>query len=128
MDKFKTQLELKNKETKTFYKLFIKENNTLISPYQFFEVKKPGYVTLEEPFKGESSDMIGKGAFHARVTEKALDADEFFSKFFENNKNGTHIRLQITVRHRDLIAYGSQDDVAVKGYTITEDVWDSVFN
>jgi len=71
--------------------------------------------------------MIEGDAFHARTREESLHQDEFFSDFFERDKNGEHVRLPIFAENKDIIAFGNQNDVALKSYTITEKTWKSVF-
>lgn len=56
-----------------------------------------------------------------------LKMDIFFSKFFERDKNSEHVSLTIEVTHKDIMAYGIQNDVALRSYRITKEAWDSVF-
>jgi len=127
IDALKTERELCNEETRTFFKLFIKESDYLKTPYMSFIIRVPGQIILPNPEKQDSSYIIEKGAFHARTSEISLKIDIFFSKFFERDNNGEHVSLPIEVTHKDIIAYGIQNDVALRSYRITKKTWDSVF-
>ena len=96
----------------------------------FFTINEPGLITFPVfPEKREKlyPEIIDHDAFHARITEEALKMDIFFAEFFKRDKMGELIKLPIKVTYNDIIAYGIQNDVAFKAYTITEESWNSTF-
>ena len=125
VDKDKTKEELLNRETRTFYKLFLKKECHLETPYLHYKIKGPGKikaVPTGKPF----TDMIGAGVFHARLSQDGTKPDKFFIEYLEFGK---FVCLPITVEAEDLVAFGGlgQDNACMKAYTISQNDWDSVW-
>lgn len=126
VNRIKTEQELKNKCVIpfTFYKVFIKISDHLLSPYWSFPIQKPGRIIMPDPVLLGEQEMIGKDAFHARTRKEALKHDSFYCGFFER---GEPVEVIIHANHKDIIAFGIQDDVALKAFTITFSDWSSIF-
>lgn len=127
ISKWKTDQESKDKSKRTFFKLFIKESDHLKTPYQSFVIKKAGRVVLpSKEFRERIYDIIGEEGFHARTTEEAIKMDIFYYEYFHKEK-AEHVIIEIEVNPEDIVAYGIQNDVAFKSYTIPQDVWNKIF-
>lgn len=120
----KTEQELKNTEPRIFYKVFVKAKDHLLTPYWTFSIHEPGKVIIPDPVSLGMHPMINGDAFHVRTTEGALKQDAFYCEYFDRGKP---INVTINANHEDIIAFGVQDDVALKAYTITEETWNSIF-
>lgn len=107
-----------------FYKVFVKTDTHLISPYWSFKIDRPGRIYIPHPAILDGQEMIGKGAFHARTHEGALKQDAFYCEFFDR---GEPVEIIIHALQEDIIAYGVQDDVALKGFIISFTSWYSIF-
>ena len=118
-----TLKELKNKNLRTFYKIFVKVSNYIITPYWSFKVSRPGEYRLMTAQSLKEQGMINEGAFHARTKKGALQQDIFFCEFFEK---GQPIIIPINVKTEDIIAFGMVNDVAFKAFTVTDEAWNSI--
>jgi hypothetical protein len=129
----KTEQELKNPEPRVFFKIFVKAKDCpftpyakdcLFTPYWKYSIYQPGTVIVPHPVLFEGQPMINENAFHARTTEKALKQDSFYCEYFDRGKP---LNVTINANHEDIIAFGIQDDVALKAYTITKETWNLIF-
>lgn len=103
---------------RTYYKVFVRKDGKLYSPYHKYVITGPGEVRL--PDKEFTGDSIEAGAFHLRVTEDDLKTDLFFIDYMELGKPEI---LGVHVDKKDIIAYGIQGGVAVKAYRIDHAAW-----
>ena len=120
----KTEKELENRASRIFYKIFIRASDYLSTPYWSFRVDNPGKYTLANAVSYTGQEMIGKGVFHARTRKSALKQDLFYCEFFECGKP---VVVPIHADIEDILAFGVQDDVALRTFTITKETWDSTF-
>lgn len=122
-----TNIELKNKLPRTFYKVFIKEGSCLKTPYRKYLIEGPGIVKVPDPLSRSGAkgiSMLGSGAFHARTREDALKPDAFYVRFF---KLGESVVVPIHVEYEDILVYGLANSVAVTAYKIKEGTWKGIF-
>ena len=129
IDKLKTEYELRtSSDVQTFWKLFIKHNDYLETPYQHSIIKKAGIFKIDKPITLEEAIKtigVNERAFHARVEKDALKQDKFFAEYFSNNL--VCVSVPIKVNKKDIIAYGIQDNVCFGAYEITQEDWDNIF-
>jgi len=122
-----TKLELRNRESKIFYKVFLKKTDYLETPYQKYIIKGPGIITVPDPLNRLDIDraiMVSRGALHARTTHDATKQDEFYAHFF---KMGETIVIPIHVEYEAILVYGLQNSVAITAYEIKEETWKGIF-
>jgi hypothetical protein len=126
VNRIKTEQELKTSQTSShiFYKVFVKTSDHLLSPYWAFPIHKPGKVMVPDPISLGELEMINGNAFHARTREEALQQDSFYCEFFDR---GEPVNVVIHANHKDIIAFGVKDDVALKAFTISFTDWYSIF-
>jgi len=123
IDKDKTAQEKLNTTPRVFYKLFLKSDKILQTPYMRHAINGPGKFTAPQAdpsWLEYNKGMVGPGAFHARTSKEALKQDLFWAIQFEL---GACIFLRIVVHSDYIIAYGNQDNVTFTEYTISEEVW-----
>lgn len=122
IDYMKTLKELEDRNPRTFYKIFIRFSDYLLTPYWSFQVPGPGTYVIMNPQSLKEQGMINEGAFHARTKESALQQDIFFCEFFEK---GEPITVPVNVKAKDIIAFGMVNE-AFKAFTITDETWSSI--
>jgi hypothetical protein len=114
-----------SKDIKTFWKLFVKHESYLETPYLKYKVNSPGLITVDNPIIWDSNiEIIGGGAFHLRTHEEALKRDEFHAEFFEMGKV---VKIPVQVTFEDIIAFGGDENVAVRAYMISVQEWNKIF-
>jgi len=127
IDSCKTEREKFNKSLRKFYKVFVREEKTLLTPYFKWPIRAPGLLKAPPPdsvWLKYNEGMVGPGAFHARLLKESLKQDLFWVEQFEL---GACIILEIPVQADSIVAYGNQDNVAFTEYEITEVMWDDAF-
>ena len=128
IDKQKTEIEKFDTSPRTFYKLFLKGERTLQTPYMRQIIEGPGIFKAPPPstaWLDYNKGMIGPGAFHARTTKEALKFDIFWIEQFEL---GFCVFLEIPVQASHIIAFGSQDNVTFSEYSISHAMWDEALS
>ena len=127
IDKDKTEREKLKGALRTFYKVFVREERTLLTPYFKWPIRAPGAIKAPPPdsvWLKYNEGMVGPGAFHARVLKEALKQDLFWIDQFDL---GSCIILEIPVQVEAIVADGNQDNVAFTEYEITEAMWEDAF-
>jgi len=122
-----TEIELRNKSSRIFYKTYLKKENYIMTPYHKFIINKPGVINVSNPIKRrflKSGELISGGAFHARINKISTKQDIFYADFFEL---GEAVVVPIHVKYKDIIIYGLQDSVAITAYEIKEETWNGIF-
>lgn len=122
VDEYKTELERSNLSPRHFLKVFVRNENYLVTPYHKYKVVGPGILVA--PAKNGPlmvAKMVSSGVFHARTTGQALKPDLFWCDQFEL---GFCVVLEIIVQANDIVAYGNQDNVAFTRYEIAQAEWD----
>jgi len=122
-----TEIKLKNRSPRIFYKVFLKKIDYLETPYQKHIIKGPGIITIPEPLNRLDMDgavMVSRGALHARTTPDATQPDEFYARFF---KLGETVTIPIHIKYDDILVYGLQNSVAITAYEIKEETWNGTF-
>ncbi len=114
-------------EPQIFFKVFLKKEDQskkkyLETPFLHYKVDREGLHEVALTDKYSDTD-IGSGAFHARTKETSIGQELSWIKQFELGKYAV---VKIHVKAKDIIAYGNQDDVAVKAYEITSEDWKKI--
>ena len=121
VDAYKTEQERSSSSPRHFLKVFVRNENYLLTPYHKYKVIGPGILVA--PAKNGPlivANMVSSGVFHARITGLALKPDLFWIDQFEL---GFSVILEIIVQAKDIVAYGNQDNVAFTRYEIAAAEW-----
>jgi hypothetical protein len=129
IDKITTERKLaESVAEEVFYKLFLKREKHIESPYHYFKVLGPGVITHPNPTTWkEAKELVGleTGIFNARTTEEATKQDKFWAEYFTREEYSC-VCIPIIVKKEDIIAFGILNDVGVRAYKICEGTWESL--